>query len=219
MIRLQSLRLWVAAAAISASSAAAPLGNVPLPSLASIQADEPELLVPGTTHLLLDTAPNGYVVCTAVMRYFEDETAADLQVELDLSARQQFVRFLTAGALKDKQEGQARVTVHGFQQHAVWWEGKALHGLYFVPVEGVDRATNQSAAEAASDVSSPTAAVLLLEGRTLRKHGDLQAARKVFEKVRADFPLSAEARRALHEIYLVNAADKEQRMQNKGSQP
>ena len=219
MIRLQSLRLWVAAAAISASSAAAPLGNVPLPALASIQANDPELLVPGTTHLLLDTAPNGYVVCTAVMRYFEDETAADLQVELDLSARQQFLRFLTVGALNDGQEGQRRVAVHGFQQHAVWWEGEALHGLYFVPFEGVDRTAHQDAGENNNGVQSPTAAVLLLEGRTLRKLGDLQAARKVFEKVRADFPLSAEARRALHEIFLVNATEKEQRMQNKGAHP
>ena len=217
MIRLQILRLWAAAAAIIASSAAAPMANVPLPSLATIQADTPELLVPGTSHLLLDTDPSGYVVCTAVIRYFDDETAPDLQVELDLAARQQLVRFLTVGTLVDGQEGQ--VTVHGFQQHAVWWEGEALHGLYFVPVEGIDRAARQNNAKNDDVPKTPTASALLLEGRVLRKQGDWLAARKAFEKVRVDYPLSAEARRALHEIYLANTAEKEQRIQNKGSRP
>lgn len=217
MIRLQILRLWAAAAAIIASSAAAPMANVPLPSLATIQADTPELLVPGTSHLLLDTDPSGYVVCTAVIRYFDDETAPDLQVELDLAARQQLVRFLTVGTLVDGQEGQ--VTVHGFQQHAVWWEGEALLGLYFVPVEGIDRAARQNNAKNDDAPKTPTASALLLEGRVLRKQGDWPAARKAFEKVRVDYPLSAEARRALHEIYLANTAEKEQRIQNKGSRP
>jgi len=219
MIRLQILRLWAAAATIIASSAAAPMANVPLPPLATIQADTPDLLVPGTSHLLLDTDPSGYVVCTAVIRYFDDETASDLEVELDLAARQQLVRFLTVPAFVDGQEGRGHVTVHGFHQHAVWWEGEALHGLYFLPVEGVDRAARQNNAKNEDAPKAPTASALLLEGRVLRKQGDWPAARKAFEKVRVDYPLSAEARRALHEIYLANTAEKEQRIQNKGSRP
>ena len=223
MITPRILALWVAAAMIGASSSAVPIGTVPLPALANLRADNPELLIPGSSHLLLDTDPAGYVICTSVMRYFDDEAVSDLQTELDLAARQQFVRFLLAGVSDERDDSRQQVVLGGFQQHAAWWEGNALHGLYFLPAEGISQVPTPPRGAESTKTNDPedaaTAASLLLEGRRMRKHGDLAAARTVFEKLRSGYPLTAASRRALHEIYLVNAAEKEKRMRDKGSVP
>jgi hypothetical protein len=156
---------------------------------------------------VFDAEPPGYVVCTLVTRYFDDETLGDLEVELDLEARKQFVRYLVVGR-EDADAGRPQVTVSRFQNLATWWEGPSLHGLYFVPVDGIEQAGVEAIGEAAGGIEDPSATELLLEGRTLRKNRKFEMARDVFARLRQKFPLSPEARRALREIYFANTAEK-----------
>jgi hypothetical protein len=179
---------------------------VPLPELAILRAEQPGLLIPGTTQVLLGAEPPGYVVCCAVTRYFEDETLADLNEELSLEARQQFFRFVVASAMKDPEGRGDALTLSGFQRHAVWWEEDALHGLYFVPTHGVEWGENHEQPAEIREPKCLDAPGLLLKGRSLRKDGKFADARRVFEQLRDRFPLSPEARRAMHEIFLSNTA-------------
>ena len=191
---------------LSLSQRAVCAADVPRVDLEDFRAQHPGILTPGTTQLVADWATPGYFTCTLVLRYFDDETMADLSAELDLSARQQFLRFLLAG----REDGGARpatVTVTGFQNCGVWWDETSLCGLYFVPLAGVADVAGEQAGVTSSARGGVTPTELLLEGRAMRKRGEFDAARAVFARLRREFPLSAEARRALREIYFVNTAE------------
>jgi len=187
---------------------AAPSSAAP-PDVGELRVRNPDALVPGSVTPMLDTDPPGYLVCSLVARYFDDETAADLRLELDLSARQQFVRFMTIDA--DEAPACFVIDVSGFQNLGMWWEDECLHGLYFVPVEGVHPIGENSggAPQAATRDAPPrpTPADLLLEARTLRKKCQFDQARSVLGQLRKEYPVSPEARRALRELYFVNTAE------------
>jgi hypothetical protein len=181
------------------------IGDGALADLNKLRAERPELLIAGSTHVVLNAMPQGYAVCTSVQRYFNDETTADLTLELDLMARLQLVNFMSAGT--DVAEN-AVYSLRGFQRYVMWWEDDMLVGLYFVPVEGVQKVTQQQDEPV---TKSPTAAEMILKGRELKKADKLQAAREMFQKIRQDFPLTPQARRALREIYLVETLLKNRR--------
>lgn len=178
------------------------------PDIDDLRARRPGVLVPGSTTPVLDVDPAGYYVCTLVTRYFEDEKLADLRAELDLTARQQFVRFMAAGRNADA--GLACMEVRGFRSLSMWWEDDSLHGVYFVPLDGVGPIDTEPAMALTQEndkTQEPSAAVLLLEARTLRKQREFQAARDTIERLRQRFPASPETRRALRELYFVNQAE------------
>lgn len=190
---------------ISTVAPATALGEDFLGSLASVRAESPQLLVAGCTHVLLNARPPGYALCTSVRRYFEDETVADLRSELDLMARLQLASFV----LDDSgDQGSTRFNLRGFQMHQMWWEGDMLVGLYFAPVEGVQRVSQQNHED---EPAAATAAEMILKGRELKKAGELEAARELFSEIRKDFPLTPQARRALREIYFVDTLLKKRR--------
>lgn len=178
----------------------------PLPELAKLRVGQPDLLIPGTSRMMLGAEPPGFVVCCAVERYFDDETPADLEEELNLAAKQQLYRFLSASTLKDHEAGGKALSFGEFRRHAVWWEGNALHGLYFVPSRGIEWVDTGERPAEPGDKEGLDAAGLLLKGRALRKAGRFTDARLVFDQLREQFPLTSEARRALHEIFLANTA-------------
>jgi hypothetical protein len=213
------LRLWVVGLVLVGASSSTMLAEDALPDLKALQDGRPELLTPGSTQFLLDTDPPGYAVCVAVGRYFDDETAADLSDELDLMARQQFLSYLAEGSDKIGDE----VTVRGFRKHASWWNGPALHALYFVPLSGIEptssEAQDRPREAPAEQPAGPTAAELLLEGRDLTKAGQWEKARRAFQKLRLSHPASPEARRALREIYFTNAAESGRHVKRNGLQP
>jgi hypothetical protein len=171
----------------------------------------PDALVPGTVTPLLDSDPPGYLICTLVTRYFDDETITDLQGELQLSARLQFVRFMSMG--RSGYAGRTQVTVRGFQHIAIWWEGSALLGLFFAAADGLLRDGEPSddfgpaKSTALEQPKRPTAAELLLDARGLRKRHEIHSAREVLGRLRHEYPMSPEARRALRELYFVNTAE------------
>jgi hypothetical protein len=213
------LRLWVVGFVLMASSSRTTPAKEALPDLKALQAGRPELLTPGSTQFLLDFDPPGYSVCVAVEKYFDDETAADLSDELDLMARQQFLGYLAEGS----DEIRDRVTVRGFRKHTSWWNGPALHAIYFVPLSGIEP-TFSEAKDLPKETpheqpAGPTAAELLLEGRDLRKAGRWEDARRAFQKLRSNHPASPEARRALREIYFTNAAESGRHVRRNGLQP
>lgn len=190
---------------------AAPAYAAP-PDIDELRARQPDALVPGSVTPLLDRDPPGYLTCSLVTKYFEDEKVADLQGELELSARLQFVRFMTVGSNAAASRGQ--MTIRGFQNIAMWWEQDTLRGLFFVPADGllIGIAPSQHAPSqenvASDQPNGPTAAALLLDARALRKRRDFIAARDVLGRLRKDYPLSPEARRALRELYFVNTAER-----------
>lgn len=205
-ISCRSLQLAISSLTIIiAAMPSVGIGDGALADLNKLRADRPELLIAGSTHVVLNAMPQGYAVCTSVQRYFNDETTADLTLELDLMARLQLVNFMSAGT--DEVED-AVYSLRGFQRYVMWWEDDMLVGLYFVPVEGVQKATQQQDEPA---TKSPTAAEMILKGRDLKKSDKLQAAREMFQKIRQDFPLTPQARRALREIYFVETLLKNRR--------
>jgi hypothetical protein len=184
-------------------------GDLP-PEIEELRACRPSVLVPGCTTPTLEADPPGYYVSTLVTRYFDDETLADLRVELDLTARQQFLRFMAAG--RSDVAGRAIVEVRGFRNIGMWWEEDSLHGLYFVPLEGVSPIDTEAARppdrkDGEVVAHGPSAAELLLESRTLRKQHQFQSARDTLGRLRKEFPASPESRRALRETYFVNRAE------------
>lgn len=196
---------------VFASLSPAALTYAAPPDIAEVRARQPDALVPGSVTPLLDRDPPGYLTCTLVAKYFDDEIIADLQGELELSARLQFLRFMTAGRNAPTSRGQ--MSIRGFQNIAMWWEDDTLRGLYFVPADGLllgAAPSQHSPAQenVASDQSNgQTAASLLLDARALRKRHECDAARDVLGRLRKDYPMSPEARRALRELYLVNTAE------------
>lgn len=173
-----------------------------------LRARRPSVLVPGCTTPVLEADPAGYYVSTLVTRYFDDEKLGDLRVELDLTARQQFLRFMAAGRTGDTRR--ARMEVREFRNLDMWWENDSLHGIYFVPLDGVGTIDNESELSPSREdekAREQSAAELLLEARALRKQREFQAARDTIGRLRAKFPVSPETRRALRELYFVNKAE------------
>jgi len=198
---------------------AAPTHAAP-PDIDEVRARQPDALVPGSVTPLLDHDPPGYLICTLVTKYFDDEKLTDLQGELDLSARLQFVRFMTVA--HSAAASQSQMTIRGFQNVAVWWEGDTLRGLYFVPADGLSMGTSPSQHSPAQEnivleqPHTPTAAALLLDARALRKRRDFSAARNALGRLRKDYPMSAESRRALRELYFVNTSESRMRPRRNG---
>ena len=197
----------------------APAGAV-APDIVDVRTHAPDALIPGSVTCALDGTPPGYLVCTLVTRYYDDESQADLQVELDLTARLQFARFIAAGSRPGF--SRAEMKVHGFENVATWWEGNALHGLYFVPANGLE-VTVTNAGDASVDTpvvahvpDKLSAAELLLQGRACRKRRDFDSAREVLGRLRNEYPLSPEARRALRELYFVSTSEKQLAPRNDG---
>lgn len=191
------------------ATATVPTGAAP-PEVEAIRAAIPEALIPGCVTPVFDRNPSGYLVCSLLCRHFDDETATDLQPELDLAARMQLVRCIGIG----RQDGsaRARVTLHGIHTVGVWWEDDALCGLYFVPSAETGGALDGalSAADAVNRhpvVAGPSAAELLLEARASRKRGAFSIARDALGRLREEYPTSPEARRALRELFLVNTEE------------
>ena len=199
---------------LTTSGPTVPIGAAP-PEIDAIRATLPEALIPGCVTPVFDRPLPGHLVCSLVARYFDDETATDLQAELDLAARIQYMRFMSVGRPDDiSTRGMA---VHGFQTVGVWWEDDALCGVYFVP--SID--TGRDGADARKpivddearrhEVADPTAAELLLKARVSRKHGAFANARDALGRLRREYPTSPEARRALRELFFTNTAESRQR--------
>ena len=178
--------------------------------VAGAESFDPKLAVPGSTHLLPDAAPAGYFVCSATVRYFADETQNDLMAELDLVAKRQLVRFLNAGRLLNNDAEQESVDFSGFRLCSSWWQNKALHGLYFMPAEGIfgEARSCDGRSSLAPKLDETPPLDLLLQGRELRKGGEYAAARAAFERLRREHPLRPESRRALYELYLTSSEQK-----------
>lgn len=178
------------------------------PDIDDLRARWPSVLVPGCTTPVLESDAAGYYISTLVTRYFDDEKLADLRVELELTARQQFLRFMAAGRNDDA--SRASIVVREFQNLDIWWEDDSLHGIYFVPLDGVSEIETESALGSNREDVKPkeqSAAELLLEARALRKQNEFQAARDTIGRLRVKFPASSATRRALRELYFVNQAE------------
>ncbi len=181
------------------------------PDIDEVRTRQPDALLPGSVTPLLDRDPPGHLICTLVTKYFNDETIADLQGELELSARMQFVRFMTSG--RNASASRAQLTIHGFQNIALWWEDDTLRGLYFVPADGLlpsDARLQDSPGQqyhSSDSTTGLTAASLLLDAKSLRKRHQFNAARDVLDRLRKEYPMSPESRRALRELYFVNTAE------------
>jgi hypothetical protein len=161
--------------------------------------------VPGTVTPVLDRDPPGYLVCTLVRKYFNEETSGDLRDELDLEAHGQFLRFLVVGRTATSRESLARYS--DFRNVSLWWEEDALLGLYFVPLSGIELSGSEDSEtnpkKASNDKSVPSAAEMLVEARLLRKQRHLEDATRLLVSLRKQYPLSPEARRALREMYFM----------------
>ncbi len=181
------------------------------PEIEEIRSGLPEALIPGCVTPVFDREPFGYLVCSLVARHFEDETVADLQAELDLAARLQFLRFMAVG--RRDQDTSASVSTQSVRILRVWWEDDALHGLYyFVLSAQTGGTTDTTDTNAPKDMrqpagTAPTAAALLLEARASRMRGDYLSARDTLERLRREYPRSPEARRTLRELFFVNTAE------------
>jgi hypothetical protein len=189
---------------VALSISVASAGELP-PEVEELGVQRPSALTPGCTTLVLEADPPGYYVSTLVTRYFDDEEIADLRVELELTARQQFLRFMAAGRSNDTEA--LSTGVSGFRSLGMWWDGNALRGLYLVPIQGLASIGAGATAKPNSrETTGLSAAEMLLKARALRRQRDFPAARNALEQLRKEFPLSPEARRALREIYFVNTA-------------
>jgi hypothetical protein len=214
-------RLTVGLLLVVSMIPAAPTCAAP-PDISELRSRQPEALVPGCVTPLLDNDPPGYLICTLVTKYFDDETIADLQDELQLAARLLFVRFMTVG--RSESTSRVEMTIRGFQHIAMWWDDGTLRGLFFVPADGLlwdgqpsggaPSPTNASPEQ----LKGPTAAALLLDARSLRKRHEFQAAREVLGQLRKNYAMSPEARRALRELYFVNTAESRIRSRGAGGQ-
>ena len=201
-----SVIVWV----FLALSIQAACAHEPASPVDGIRARYPSVLVPGATTPILDADQPGYYVCTLVARYFDDETVADLRLELDLTARQQFVRFMQIGRTGDA--GNASLELRGFRNIGTWWEGDSLHALYFVPEDGLHWLdASGSRQPSISEATKSGASQMLLDARAQRKREEFQSARNSLGQLRREFPSSPEARRALRELYFVNTAESRRR--------
>jgi hypothetical protein len=186
------------------------------PEIGEIRSGLPEALIPGCVTPVFDREPFGYLVCSLVARHFEDETVTDLQAELDLAARLQFLRFMAVG--RRDQDTNASVSTHRVRSLRVWWEDDALYGLYyFVLTAQTGGTTDTTETSAAKDMrqpagAAPTAAALLLEARASRMRGDYSSARDTLERLRREYPRSPEARRTLRELFFVNTEESRRKL-------
>jgi hypothetical protein len=175
------------------------------------RAYDAEPIAPGSVAPSFDHDPPGYFICTLVTRYFDDETPADLQGELDLEARKLFVRFMAVGQHEDSRS--LSTTVQGFQSVATWWEGDVLLGMYFIPLSGLGVIAPEASGTLGTNAGTPaervdfSATEMLLEARSLRKQKRFDAAKEMLGTLRERHPTTAQARRALRELYLVRTAE------------
>ena len=175
------------------------------------RAHRTEVIAPGSVVPSFDHDPPGYFICTLVTKYFDDETPADLQGELDLEARMLFLRFMAVGQHEDAQA--VGGTVEGFQNVATWWENDVLLGTYFIPLSGLGEIAAEASVTPGRDTRMPaervesSATEMLLEARSLRKQKQFDAAKELLGTLREKHPSSPQARRALRELYLVRTAE------------
>lgn len=204
-VQAMTLSFMVLVAFHASSNAGDLLCNV-----AGTESLDSKLVVPGSTHLLPDATPAGYLVCSATVRYFADETQSDLMAELELVAKRQLVRFLNAGRGRSANTAADTVDFSGFRLCSSWWQSEALHGLYFMPAEGIfgEARSCDGDSSLAPNLDETPPLELLLQGRELRKGREYAAARATFERLRREHPLRPESRRALHELYLTSSAEK-----------
>lgn len=183
----------------------------------------PECLIPGGTHVMPYQRPPAYLVCTSATRYFDDELQADLTRELNVSAKHQLLEFLAVDSDSPSSEESSEeielVLEGGLSPDLTWWDRDEFCGLYFIPWNKIVRVpanAGETTSKRQPDEVDETPVLLLLRGRELRLSEKYEEATEIFKELRKLYPLTTEARRGLHEIYLVKSAKQRKFIEIKG---
>ena len=92
-----------------------------------------------------------------------------------------------------------------------WWDKDSLIGVYFIPKEGIRFIEGGLERTAVGPSEESQATALMVEARRLKNAEQLEEAVVVLKRIRQDFPFTAQARRALKEIFVVDSMIKKQR--------
>ena len=212
MAELGLLLIWAASPSVVAS-------EQELAGIEVIRDTCPECLSPGGTHVLPYQRPPAYLVCTSATRYFDDELQADLTRELNVSAKHQLLEFLAVDSGSPSSEKIELVLEGGLSPDLTWWNQDELCGLYFIACNKIITApvnTGDAIGKPHPDDVNETPVLLLLRGRELRLSEKYEEATEIFKELRRLYPLTTEARRGLHEIYLVKSAKQRKFIEIKG---